>query len=72
MNQRDCAMKRPYEDIPRQGEYKGPTIDEEPSTSVRASDPVLPHEKGKKDKGEDDASTEAPNRLRKPGVKGKE
>lgn len=40
-------MDRPYDDIPRQGEHAGKPLDSEPSTSVRAQQPVRPLEKSK-------------------------
>lgn len=36
------SMARPYDDIPRQGEHPSPPLDSEPTTSVRAQQPVEP------------------------------
>lgn len=40
-------MDRAYENIPRQGEHRGKALDDEPTTSVRAQQPVRPLEKSK-------------------------
>ena len=45
-------MKRQYEDIPQQGEHRKGSIEEEPSTNVRAQDPVLPTERSKTHRNE--------------------
>lgn len=40
-------MNRPYHDIPRQGRHVGPRDTSEPTTSVRAQQPVQPLRKSK-------------------------
>lgn len=37
-------MDRPYDDIPRQGEHLGESLDQEPTTNVRAQKPARPSE----------------------------
>lgn len=44
-------MDRPYDDIPRQGEHAGKPLESEPTTSVRAQQPVRPFDKSKKTAG---------------------
>ncbi len=48
MEQRtDPTMNRAYDDIPRQGVHHDEPLDTEPTTNVRAHDPVYPVERSK-------------------------
>lgn len=45
------TMDRPYDNIPRQGEHLTDPIDSEPTTNVRAQQPVRPLDKSKETQG---------------------
>ena len=44
-------MDRPYDNIPRQGEHLTGSVDSEPTSNVRAQQPVAPLDKSKKTQG---------------------